>query len=334
MLKIYINGKFLSQNITGVQRVALKYLENLGTCADDSFEFIVIENKHKGIFSILFEQFVLPYKTRGGMLINFCNIAPIFKKKQLTFIHDAAFIALNNHSLLFRLYYRFMMYFVTRNCLKVITVSEFSKNELLKYYKNLKEKDIEVIKNGFDFQSNYCIDSDIISIKEKYKNIYLTVSSMDPRKNLNFILKAWSKRNSSKDLLIIVGGKSEHFKQEEINLNLKNILFTGYVSDNQLCSYYKISDYFISASEYEGFGLPVAESLNFNCIPILSDIPVYKELFYKCSLFFCLDDLSVLQSLLDEDKPPLQNDIKRYLNENRWEESTKRLIKVIAHVGF
>lgn len=322
----------MSQNITGVQRVALQYLNELRKNYSDRFEFVVVENKYKGIWSVLFEQFILPFKTRGHLLINFCNISPVLKKNQITFIHDVAFIALKRHSFFFRIYYRFMMYFVTRNCLKIITVSEFSKKELLKYYTYLNEKSVVVVKNGVDFDKGYTLVSSIVDLKNKYERIFLTVSSLDPRKNLKFILKAWSQKKVNNDLLIIVGGKSEHFKQEELSLNIHNVIFTGYVSDVELCSYYEISDYFISASEYEGFGLPVAECLNFGCTPVLSCIPAYEELFSDCSIFFNLNDIESLKFLFEGDIAPSNNEIASYLVKNSWDVSTEILVKVIENV--
>ena len=333
-LKIYINGKFLSQKITGVQRVALQYLNELEKNYSGKFEIVVVENKYKGIWSILFEQVILPFKTRGHLLINFCNISPIFKRHQITYIHDVAFIALNRHSFFFRMYYRFMMYFVTRNSLKIITVSEFSKAELLKHYNNLNDSSVVVVRNGADFTHEYTLVNSIIELKSKYKKIFLTVSSLEPRKNLSFILKAWSLKKSNNELLIIVGGKSEHFKQEDLASNIENVIFTGYVSDNELCSYYQISDYFISASEYEGFGLPVAESLNFGCTPVLSDIQVYKELFSDCSIYFDLNNIDSLRLLLEQEIVQSNSKITNYLVKNSWDESTKRLVKVIENADI
>ena len=230
-MKIYINGKFLSQKITGVQRVALQYLNELEKNYSGKFEIVVVENKYKGIWSILFEQVILPFKTRGHLLINFCNISPIFKRHQITYIHDVAFIALNRHSFFFRMYYRFMMYFVTRNSLKIITVSEFSKAELLKHYNNLNDSSVVVVRNGADFTHEYTLVNSIIELKSKYKKIFLTVSSLEPRKNLSFILKAWSLKKSNNELLIIVGGKSEHFKQEDLASNIENVIFNGFLSN-------------------------------------------------------------------------------------------------------
>ena len=109
-MRIYINGRFLTQRITGVQRYALeitKALDNL-ISKDTAFqkhEYIVIAPKNvlykvklknmsfvqRGILKgHLWEQFELPVYSRDGFLMNFCNCAPLIKRNQTVTIHDAA----------------------------------------------------------------------------------------------------------------------------------------------------------------------------------------------------------------------------------------------------
>ena len=111
-MEMYINGRFLTQRITGVQRYARELVRALdeiitnekqdrqnwcilipqtATC---DLQLKSIEVKKCGfLHGHLWEQLELPYYARNGYLINLCNCAPIVKKKQLLVIHDTAVVA-------------------------------------------------------------------------------------------------------------------------------------------------------------------------------------------------------------------------------------------------
>src|SRR6478735_1545533 len=102
MKEIYINGRFLTQRITGVQRVAeeiIRRLDKLISNKDiEGVKFCILTPKGEirrlelqniSIKSIgtlkghAWEQIELPVYTKSNLLINFCNTAPIYKKKQI-----------------------------------------------------------------------------------------------------------------------------------------------------------------------------------------------------------------------------------------------------------
>src|SRR5690348_16546907 len=106
--EVYINGRFLDQRVTGVQRVALNLVLSLDAelnNLDLDFNIVLllpantstaihlknISKKYVGKFSgHLWEQVELPLFVRGNLLINLCNTAPAFKRNQYVFIYDAA----------------------------------------------------------------------------------------------------------------------------------------------------------------------------------------------------------------------------------------------------
>jgi glycosyltransferase involved in cell wall biosynthesis len=119
-------------------------------------------------------------------------------------------------------------------------------------------------------------------IEEKY---LLSVSSLDPRKNLKNLIEAF-KRTDIKIKLVIVGLKNANFdftlKRNSLN---DNIIFTGYVSDNELTSLMNNAEAFIYVSFYEGFGLPPLEAMSLGCPVVVSDIPAHREVCGDAALY-------------------------------------------------
>lgn len=146
------------------------------------------------------------------------------------------------------------------------------------------------------------------SILEKFKlekNGYiLSVSTLEPRKNLKFLLNAFSMLDNQSDIkLVLAGGKGWKLEDAigavdpEVE---KNIIFTDYVSDSELKALYQNARCFVSSSVYEGFGLPVIEAVK-NDLPVLiSDIPVYREITDGKAVYFDLEAPESLRKCLDQ----------------------------------
>lgn len=162
----------------------------------------------------------------------------------------------------------------------IITVSEFSKKELIDIY-NIDPKKITAVLLGIDEKFNKIHTKDeIAKIKEKYKTgekYILSLGTLEPRKNIPTLIKAFDlycqKNPDSKINLVLTGMKG--WLYEEIFSSIKNqdtknrIIFTGYVLDEELPLIYQGSSLFICPSFYEGFGLPVAESMA-SGIPVIT----------------------------------------------------------------
>lgn len=113
-------------------------------------------------------------------------------------------------------------------------------------------------------------------LKKKYeitKKTLLFVGTLEPRKNLKFLLTLMSKLKTEGFQLLVVGGKGwgkTYIKEvvEDLNLN-EDVKFLGYISDEELVELYNIVDIYISTSLNEGFGLPQLEAMNCGC-PVIS----------------------------------------------------------------
>lgn len=285
--KIFINGRFLTQTITGVQRYATE-IANILLQKKQAFNLISntgIKNSFRLAFlnGNLWEQITLPIYLKligSPLLINLCNSAPILYHNHITTIHDVAFLEKNNwFTPKFKKWYSFMMRFTTNNARKIITVSEFSKNEIATHYKIVCDK-IEITYNG--------ASEKLIGIKHESPIIdqpyILTVGTVSERKQQLKLIETFLHYGDISEKLVIAGSKNElifglnNGLTDKINQS-ERIIFIEDPTDSILSNLYKNSKFSIYISIYEGFGLPILESLLF-CKPVIvSEIPVFRELF-------------------------------------------------------
>ena len=142
-LQILINGRFLCQKATGVQKYALgislalqkKHTEIVVVCPNNTKDLYGLKVKKTGYGNGFFwEQIWLPFFLlfhKKSLLINFCNTAPLLVKNQIVTIHDLAFLKNNQwFSSSFRRWYNFLIPRLCHRSLKILTVSEFIKKEI------------------------------------------------------------------------------------------------------------------------------------------------------------------------------------------------------------
>ena len=200
-MKISVNARFLTQPITGVQRFAIEISLRLKKELGEKIMFVspkeIIQNeiaKELQVNTIgyttchLWEQIELPLylKKKGSpLLLNFCNTAPLLYKNKISTIHDIAFeVYPETYSKAFLYVYRFLIPKICKNSKKIITVSDFSKQEIIKYYKTKTDK-IQVIYNavndGFIYNENI----------ELYTNLSVSLNKMNinNEKILNILLE-------------------------------------------------------------------------------------------------------------------------------------------------
>lgn len=158
---------------------------------------------------------------------------------------------------------------------KIITISEFTKSEIIKYYQVPKEKIIVAYPGCNIIQdqiSNSKNQKYILNIKKKYHidgEYLLFVGTLQPRKNIVRLIEAFNRAikqcNNLTMKLVIVGKKGwlyHEIFQKVKNLKLEDrVRFSGFVSDNDMPYLYAGARCFVLPSLYEGFGLPVIEAM-------------------------------------------------------------------------
>jgi len=186
----------------------------------------------------------------------------------------------------------------------VICMSYATKDDLLKYV-NIAPARVFVLYSAANKKIFYpCLDPQkIIETGRKYgipdKPYVMTLNTLEPRKNMELVIRAFSKIVNSNNLneicLVLVGDKGWHFNTifEEASKNkiLKDrIIFTGYVEDEDLAALYSGAECFLYPSFYEGFGLPVLEAMQCGAPVITSNTSSLPELVGDAGLMISPDD--------------------------------------------
>lgn len=293
---IIVNGKFLAQKITGVQRACLEILRQLAQISDLKILVPMPRNAEipEGDFKNccfikvgnfkgnLWEQISLPRfcKKTKSPLICLGSLAPVFYKSHLL-LHDVTFCEKSKfNKKLWSLKYRILIRLIIYKTRTVFTVSEFSKERIEFYYPKLAKPPV-VIYDGSE-HINRITPKEINGLPDKY---FLAVGSVNGNKNFKYILHL-AKNNPDKNF--VIAGKINTSYMDFIEKNcIKNCLFTGYVEDPQLIFLYKSCTAFILPSFYEGFGLPPLEAIASGCRALyLSDIPVFREVYGGAAKYF------------------------------------------------
>jgi glycosyltransferase involved in cell wall biosynthesis len=233
------------------------------------------------------EQWDLPiYLQKNGKpyLLNLCNTAPLLYSQNLVTIHDVCFAKHKEwYSTAFKLYYNFLIPRILKRSIAVYTVSEFSKSEIISFFAVPNSK-IFVVPNAVSGHLAFRSNNQQASLKEK---IILSVASIDPRKNLTTLVKAFEELKKDDWKLYLVGAKHQAFSgQKESTNNSPNIIWTGYLEDKELKELYHKASVFVYPSLYEGFGIPPLEAMMVGCPTVVSDIPALRETCAEASLFF------------------------------------------------
>ncbi len=347
-MTIYVNARFLTQQITGVQRYAIELSKRLKEIRPD-IRFIAPYNiMHQDIAEYLgvevtgrftghlWEQIELPLylkNKKSPYLINLANLSPLLYNKTIFTIFDLSFIENPGwFSKYYYYFYRFTVPLLAKKAHLIITISEFSKKEIINYLK-IPESKIKVIHcapaDFFLNESNINANmrgipttqslqgqrssSPFISPVElpavpkteflglpvnKYDDYIMALSSIDPRKNFTGLINSFNNISNKTIKLIIIGSINRVFRQNELKKNIDsnpNIIFTGYIPDNKLPDLFRNAKLFIYPSYYEGFGIPPLEAMACGCPTIVSNTSSLPEVCGDASYYinpYDVDDIT------------------------------------------
>jgi glycosyltransferase involved in cell wall biosynthesis len=286
---LYVNGKFLAQPTTGVQRYAAGVVEawdddlNCGRIDRSEYSIRLIAPKtgrelpqYKRIKIIpsvfggrIWEQIELPLRSAGGVLFSPYAAAPVFKARHIVTIHDAGVVATpEQYSYLFRAYYGAVYRLLGKSSVALLTDSCFSKQELHKYFSAPLEK-ITVLPVGCDHLKRVPPSLDILNrFALEPGRFILGVSSQSPIKNFDGLARAWSILDRPELKLAIAGSANSRIFRDGVGAPDGRVVRLGYVSDGELRALYETASVFVYPSFYEGFGLPPLEAMTCGC-PVL-----------------------------------------------------------------
>lgn len=298
---IYINGKFLAQRLSGVQRCATEIVKALDQLTPVlPYEIILLTPKRTlgelklkhiavracgHLHGSLWEQIELPFYASDGVLMNLCNCAPLIKRRQVVILHDVSFMAMPEaYGFCYRLWHRLMSFVLGKSLPLIFTDSEFSRGELERCLRIQPEK-ISVVHLGSDHMRSHELDEDIVAELGLEKGRYvLAVSSQSLHKNFRLVLQ--TAKLLPEVRFVIVGQRNPAvFKTVESAEKLGNVVFTGYVDDGKLAALYKYAACFVYPSLYEGFGLPPLEAMSYGAPVVAARAASMPEVLEDAALY-------------------------------------------------
>jgi len=291
--QVVINGRFLARRITGVERYGREILRYIGNNSR------VESTRRQGLPGHAWEQFVLPIKLNGNSILwSPANTGPLVIGDQVLTIHDLS--PLEHPEWFgesFAAWYRLFLPILARRVRKVFAPSEYVKQKVMRRF---GIENVTITPNG--------VDPSVFHPDAKQKEFdlpkcyILFVGSLEPRKNLDHLLRAWNEiRNDYKETwLIIVGVSGNVFRSVNLWHEVERVRFLGYVEDETLAGLYANATLFVLPSQDEGFGLPVLEAMASGTPVIVSDGGALPEIVDEAGLIFCLSNPVGLNNALKE----------------------------------
>lgn len=344
MFRYVINGLFLGQRITGIQRYALEICKELDKIVEHGMIAILTPKgcsvpagifKHMEIIAygrykgILWEQTDLRRFVKRNRLycINFCNVTPLFTAPGITAVHDLVFKIFPSdfttvRNKLSRIWHTFQADYALKHERWIITPSYFTKCVLEENYPHARGK-VFVIPAGWQHIQKY---QENLSWRKDYPflepgSYFFSMATRSKNKNGEWILEA--ARNNPHQTFVIAG---KNYEPESGGL-CPNVHVLGYISDNDACSLIKNSKAFIFPSFYEGFGLPPLEALALGADIIVSNTSALPEVFGDSAHYVDPYNADIdLEALLCEHVAPADKTLEKY----SWETSAKRLYQLLC----
>ena len=346
MARLSIEGKFLTQALTGTQRYSAEMVREIDAiCEEGDFELVVPESaiirnqlclkripvirsgKHNGPIWMHFD-FTRYCKRVGTVPLCFGNIAPILSKCIVT-IHDVSPRAnIGFYSWQFRSYQDICTRLNVKNAQVILTDTYFSKREIEHYYPAAKGK-IKVVKCGWQHMNR--IERDDAALDKfglEADNYWFALSSLTPNKNLRWIAET-AKLNPDDRFAVAGGCNSRTFGKRETPTT-PNMDYLGYVTDGEAKALMKHCKGFIYPTFYEGFGLPPMEAMASGArLCIVGDNPCMHEV-YGGSVAY-IDPTVPCDNISNIAKPSVAS-VDNVLKQYSWRKSAEDLMCILKGI--
>lgn len=239
------------------------------------------------------EQFTIPLDLRREKVDLFHAphyvLPPLVGCKSVVTIHDCIHLRFPQylpHRLAY-VYARSSLWVATHRASRVLTVSETSKRDILRYFR-VPESRIDVIYNAIDERLGEApTEAELAQVRERYQlndPFVLYAGNIKPHKNLERLIEAFNtlRRGGLENVkLLIIGDEISKYAALRRAVHRhklhKHVRFFGFVPDKTLASLYRLASVFVFPSLYEGFGLPPLEAMAAGTPVITSNVSSLPE---------------------------------------------------------
>lgn len=215
-------------------------------------------------------------------------LPPLTPCRSVVTIHDCIHLRFPQylpHRLAY-VYARSSLWVATHRASRVLTVSETSKRDILRYFR-VPESKIDVIYNAIDERLGEATDAELAEVRERYQlndPFVLYAGNIKPHKNLERLIEAFNtlRRGELEHVkLLIIGDEISKYPALRRAVHRhklhKHVRFFGFVPDKTLASLYRLASVFVFPSLYEGFGLPPLEAMAAGTPVITSNVSSLPE---------------------------------------------------------
>jgi glycosyltransferase involved in cell wall biosynthesis len=235
--------------------------------------------------------------------------------------------------------------FSARKAAKIFTISEFSKNDIIKTY-GKDPKDVVVTYPGIKKSENKIKELDMNDLKKKFginASYILFVGTLQPRKNITKLIEAFSKINKNNIQLVIVGKKGwlyEDILEAPKKFGVEDkVRFLDFVENEDLFYLYKNALCFVLPSLYEGFGLPVLEAMKYGCPVLASNVSSLPEAGGDAAVYFNPMDVDDIKEKIDKviSDEKLREEMRKkgfkQVKKFSWEKTAKKTLAVLEELA-
>ncbi|NJP41561.1 glycosyltransferase family 4 protein [Oscillospiraceae bacterium HV4-5-C5C] len=355
MKRIVFNGCWAGKNVVGVSRYAYNILRELDKLLDNSkdkycvnllvpananehelcFKNIVVVKKGQytgPVSRIIWEQIIFPIyvKKTKGIGVDLTLSIPVRGVKYIA-IHDCIYESFpenyKGHEI-HRAFYIWRVKKVTaQENVQIITVSNESRKEIVKYY-GVAPNRITVIGNGWEHMKEIHPDESVfekcmIDIGKPY---FFALGSKYRHKNLAWIITA--AQTNPEYTFVLTGNDSFSNESEELQKNSPdNVIFTGFVSDEEMKALMLHCLALIQPSLHEGFGIPPLEALSLGKKIIVSKASCLPEIYEDSAIYIDPNKSDVdMDALMQEHT----GDARSVLEKHSWKKSAYEMLKLIG----
>lgn len=321
--QVFVNGRFLSQRASGVQRFARELVKALdtrigqsgdprrwtllvprGVDCDLSLAHIAVRHVGGG-GGHLWDQALRWHVGRRDRLVNLANSGPIWHRRSVVIVHDAAVYRTPGnftraYGLVHRLLGRLLAHRATLG-----TVSKFSRDELAQVL-GLDPAAIFVVANSCEHLRDITPEPDVLArLGLQARHYFLFIGSPVPNKNLATALAAFTQLRAQRAAagdepvqFVIVGASNKAVFGQGLGTLPEGALLAGPASDGEVKALLQSASALVFPSLYEGFGIPPLEAMLSDCPVVAADIAPVREVCGDAALRFAPTDAAAMAAAM------------------------------------